>query len=1106
MASTCLLCKKRVLSHHKTLKCSVCKLDCHIRCLPHVSTKDELYINRLVTTWFCSVCLDDTLPFHHIVDDNEYGNVILEFSHTCVPVSLSQLDNMIFNPFEVNDEHNMLPIVDIDPDFHYFNSAVNGSIASCNYHFESSFTDEYRKMCSTNKLIFSLMSYNIRSLPRHIDEFKCYLETLGCNFTAIGLCETWLTPANDKLYNIDGYTMLSSVRSHKKGGGVSLLIGNNFNYHTRDDLSEFNDTFESLFIEFNKSVFNSTKNIVVGIMYRPPDTDVEEFNNAFNGILSQSKSEGKLCYILGDFNVNLFNCDKHTPTSNFVDLLYEHNFIPLITKPTRISSHSATLIDNIITNNVFTDNSFQGILYTDMSDHFPLFLIDSSINAEQQTKYYSARNFSDSNKQRFKLTLEQLDWNGVISSNDASDSFSKFHKIITEEFDNCFPYKTTKVGYKTKVPWLTTGLKHSIKRKNMLFHKMKKHNSTENTNIYKRYRNTLNWSLKKAERNYISELLKSNQHNMRKTWGIIKQVINKKRSSSYPDYFTINSKNISDKKQIAQGFNKFFVNIGHELSKSIPDCNISPRSYLSSSNIQSIFLEPVIEEEVVKIISHLKESAAGYDNVCPSIVKTMYTYFVKPLTHVLNLSITKGHFPDELKIAKVIPLFKNGDKKIVSNYRPVSLLSVFSKILERLMYNRLLRFITKHDILYKHQFGFRNKYSTALALTLLTDKISDSFNNENVTIGVFLDFSKAFDTVNHQILLQKLEHYGIRGLAYSWMQSYLTNRSQFVSYNNVCSNTEKIFTGVPQGSVLGPLLFLLYINDMSNVSTKLFSILFADDSNFFISGSNPVDLINTINEELTHVYIWLNANKLSLNVSKSHFMVFTRKKSFDVPSVNICNQDIDRVFSTKFLGVIIDCKMTWKNHIMYIKSKIAKNVGIISRARILLNRSCLKTLYYSFIYPYLTYCIEIWGFTCKTYLEPLIVLQKKVIRKISYEKYNAHTAPLFQDHAILSLPKLILFRLCVFMYKYENKFLPNIFDYMFTRNSDVHRYSTRHSNNFRINKMRCSYFKNTLKYHAIVLYNKSSSIFDYSMKFYKFKKNVKKYLLCNNTDFLMTMF
>ena len=142
--------------------------------------------------------------------------------------------------------------------------------------------------------------------------------------------------------------------------------------------------------------------------------------------------------------------------------------------------------------------------------------------------------------------------------------------------------------------------------------------------------------------------------------------------------------------------------------------------------------------------------------------------------------------------------------------------------------------------------------------------------------------------------------------------------------------------------------------------------------------------------------------------------------------------------------------MTWKNHIMYIKSKIAKNVGIISRARILLNRSCLKTLYYSFIYPYLTYCIEIWGFTCKTYLEPLIVLQKKVIRKISYEKYNAHTAPLFQDHAILSLPKLILFRLCVFMYKYENKFLPNIFDYMFTRNSDVHRYSTRHSNNFRI--------------------------------------------------------
>ena len=247
----------------------------------------------------------------------------------------------------------------------------------------------------------------------------------------------------------------------------------------------------------------------------------------------------------------------------------------------------------------------------------------------------------------------------------------------------------------------------------------------------------------------------------------------------------------------------------------------------------------VISDEVIKIIKQLNTGSCGWDDISASVVKTTFQSFIEPLTHILNISITKGVFPNEMKIARVIPLFKSGDSMVFSNYRPVSVLPVFSKILERLMYNRFLSFIQKHHILYLYQFGFRVDHSPNLAMLFLIDKLSTALDDGEYVLGLFLDFSKAFDTVNHDILFAKLEHYGIRGVALDILRSYLSDRHQFVVYNDVKSDNQKITCGVPQGSILGPLLFLLYINDLAYVSTKLFSLLFADDSNMFLTGKDP---------------------------------------------------------------------------------------------------------------------------------------------------------------------------------------------------------------------------------------------------------------------------
>ena len=382
-----------------------------------------------------------------------------------------------------------------------------------------------------------------------------------------------------------------------------------------------------------------------------------------------------------------------------------------------------------------------------------------------------------------------------------------------------------------------------------------------------------------------------------------------------------------------------------------------------------------------------------------------------------------------MKLAKVTPLFKTADPMIFSNYRPVAVLPAFSKILERLMYNRLLSFINKFSLLHPYQFGFRNNHSPELALLYLVDKISNALDNVECVLGLFLDFSKAFDTVNHDILLTKLEYLGMRGILLDWFKSYLADRRQYVIYNDIKSSCKTITCGVPQGSILGPLLFLLHINDLASVSHVILSLFFADDWNMFLSGKNPDDLIKVMNTEITKVIEWLRINKLSLNKIKSHFMVFrkNRRKIELKEDVIIENVKIDFVTQTKFLGVILDQHLTFEAHVQYTKGNIARGIGILYIAKKCLKESSMKTLYYAFIYPYFTYCITVWGNTFNSVLEPLIVLQKGAIRIVCGAQKFDHTYPLFQRSKILPLRNLYVYSAQLFLYKYYRQSLPNIF-------------------------------------------------------------------------------
>ena len=388
----------------------------------------------------------------------------------------------------------------------------------------------------------------------------------------------------------------------------------------------------------------------------------------------------------------------------------------------------------------------------------------------------------------------------------------------------------------------------------------------------------------------------------------------------------------------------------------------------------------------------------------------------------------------------------------------------------------------------------------------LTEKVSMALDSGKIVGGVFLDLKKAFDCVSHDILLNKLYAYGIRGSLIQWFQSYLSARSQFVFYNGIRSSIRNITHGVPQGSILGPLLFILNVNDFSRSSDLLFSILFADDTSVFIEGHSYAEVIEILNNELLKVSDWLMANKLTINLEKSHYMIFHRSRLKDCDKKDVIIQDriISHVTSTKFLGVIIDDKLKWNLHILYMKNKIAKSNGILYKIRNFLDRKTLSHLYNSFVFPYLIYGIEVWGNTNAVHLDPIIKIQKKIVRTITFSHYLAHTEPIFDTLNILNFNNLVVHRISLMMFKYSKDLVPLPIVELFTRNYEFHNHFTRQSQSLHTAVGRNEAIYKTFTFHGIRIWNYISTKISVDVSYASFKHSSKLFIKSNPIPYRIT--
>ena len=924
------------------------------------------------------------------------------------------------------------------------------------------------------------MNSNVRS-------FKRNFSTLSAIFNDFNLpsifCLSETRFSSNYLGEISGFDAFHTYRdSNTPAGGISLFINDRFKAKQLNSLSYCNDTIEIITAEFT---FGKQHIVILGI-YRPHSDTIDNFNSFISEILNCNVLKNKFCIILGDLNVCLLK--QNAPNLDFTNLLFSHHFNPLITKPTRfpqIEGEVPSLLDHIWINKYFDVDA--GIIKLDVSDHLPTyanFKFGTTIKDEKIKIAF--RIINDENKLKFEQNLARTNWN-IIKSQDVDSYADSFISTLNSIYCSAFPLKIKYISKKHSLnPWMTEPLKKLIEAKSHYFqlYRMSLVTLAENN----QFRNKVNDIIRKHKSKFYADLLTKSKNDLKKTWKIINDLLSKNIKTKEISKIIFNNIPYTNSSDIATMFNKYFCSIGELYDSEIPASDLDPCHFIKVNHPSYFFLEPVSPFEVGFHIKSLKNSKQDIDSISISILKENHESLSHTIADLINTCFQTGIKPRSFKKAVVLPLYKKDDPELMSNYRPISILPTLSKIIEKCLKTRLLHYFMRNNLLNQCQFGFQAGMSTQDAILYLTEKIYVNLHESLSTLAIYIDFSKCFDTLNRSILLKKLERYGIRGIPLNLFKSYLSDRYQCVKINNVTSNFQLIDTGVPQGSVLGPILYLIYVNEIPNISNQFSTCLFADDTTLIFKHANKYDLFKSCDYGVNLFYSWCCSNRLSINISKTKCMLFSNTLTqFDIADIYMNHIKIEYTSSTRFLGVIMDDKLKFNIHINEINKKISKNIGVIYRLKQYAPISTLVAVYRSIIECYLNYCNLIFGNSFQTHISSLIISQKKAVRMITNNPPFAHSNPIFLNLNLLKVTDIYKYNLAIYMFRNIDRF---------SQNFRINTHNTRSGNYYTPSYQRLTLGQHqSIMYQAPLNWEKIPPSVKNSRSLASFKRKYKSYLV-----------
>lgn len=895
---------------------------------------------------------------------------------------------------------------------------------------------------------FNILFLNICSLRKRLNDLTSYVHTNPRKIHVIILNETRLKSNDFHLFNIPGYTSHHSVRE-KNGGGVAIYV-----------LKEFSKTNTLENYEFENCNFLTvdliSHNIKILGFYKPPDSNPISFTNRLNLILDKY-SDLIAC---GDANLNLFSSDSNSNLRNYIDCIQLNGYKILNSLDynmyTRLNTitGTCTCIDHCISD---TTSKYDFCIALDDIldvDHKALLVsIHHPHPVKSENSFGKCLTFRKPNQIQISEALAAVD----------AQTFTELITNVTNIIDA--NTKTIKVREKFHKKFMNTDIyNYMIIRRNFLNLSRKYPSSPYARQQYLLYRNLVVSKIRIAKRERNDTIFHKTADNPRKTWYHINNLLHNRdaKNKDSCERLLVNGVVKTNKHHIADHFNLFFTSVAEAIKNNLSAC-AQAGSHHGTDNYQvntPLNFAPCTVREVSDILRNLKSSDANdLYGISNNFLKLHNGSLAEPLTRVINTCIEDGFFPNELKKAVVKPIFKGGDKESASNYRPIAILPIFSKVFESVILSRFVDHLTENKILNDYQFGFVSKSNTEVAVLHLLSSIYKNLEDKKLTAAVFIDMKKAFDCVDHKILLDKLKLLKLPRNIEKLFLSYFENRYQCVDVDGARSGFLQVKAGIFQGSILGPTLFIFYVNEVFKLNLKGSIQLYADDIALVYGEKDNNSLKQSIESDLQKINVFFNSLCLEINSSKTKYIQFKGRTGlvlFNERSLNIVlgNETLERVKVYKYLGLYIDELLSFSEHVSHIRKKITPMIFAIRRIRHSISEKTAYQLYFAHIHSHLIFMNPLWSIASQDTLSQLFVLQKKVLRFIQYKDRLSPSAELFSEK-ILPLPVMNDYNLLILAFKIKNNLIRNNVTTRYV--NEIHSYGTRQVGNFHVIKFDTKY-------------------------------------------------
>lgn len=918
----------------------------------------------------------------------------------------------------------------------------------------------------------------MQSIGNKIDALNVFLEDHPeCDF--IGITEHWKSSDQIEDFVLEDFRLVSAYcRLEGQHGGAAVYCRQNVRCKEIPALNclSIPGNFECAAVE---SVLSSHKILIVTV-YRPNTGSIQSFMNRLEALLQFIVHHSyMIIFIGGDFNIDLLS--ESTEKNRFISLLKSYGTVPTICQYTRydLVHKKYSCLDNILTN--YEGYIKSEVIHNKISDHLAqkvTFHIEKPCSYFKHIRYLSEENCND-----FLNKLRDQDWSMVYSldKREVDQQWNCFMGTYINIFNECFPLRYKNVNRSCKKGKLYTSPEISeCKNRLDILYVLSSVNSIYR-DAYNSIKREYNELLVKSRAKKYEDKIESSDNKNKCMWSIYREIVGHNRALTETELEGPPDSN-------AECYNRFLLNVIPELLKNRESV---PLKCAFPENNCSILLKKITPEEIIYFAQKLRnKNSRGDDDIPVSIMKLSTRDIKDILSYVISNSLKYGVFPEQLKIAMITMIPKKKDQTKLEDYRPISLLPAFSKLFEIIMQSCVVKFMSTNKLLNDNQHGYLVGRSIETAVFQFTQYIINAFENRELAVGMFLDLSKAYDCLDRQILLFKLERYGFRGNALNWFRSYLSNRRQRVVVNSkgmrYKSSIQVNQIGIPQGSILGPILFIIYINDLNNTITSNGQniTMYADDTNLLCNAETYPEALTKCNVLFSNVDDWFAGNRLILNKGKTNVILFKTKHSqIETPNTIVIDKNTIKLQNyVKFLGLQIDDTLDWSQHISTLEGKLNKVCHAMRVLSKYLNKESLRTLYYANFYTVLRFGVIFWG--CNAEVQRVFTVQKRVLRIVCGMKYLQTCRGVFRRENLMTVGGIFIYESLIFLFKNKEKFDFRIQHNYPTRTTDlaypIHRLTITEKNPH---------------YNSIRLFNKLPPNLKTEPCFKTFKREVWKLLI-----------